>query len=54
MWITVHRVDLRSTFLQELFMWKESDSDFKKCQRLQVSTFYYVYVINLVVMRFQM
>ena len=38
-YITVHRVDLRSTFLQELLMWKESDSDFKKCQRFQVSTF---------------
>ena len=49
-----HRVDLRSTFLQELFMCKESDSDFKKCQRFQVSTFCYVYVINLVVMKFQM
>ena len=35
-------------------MWKESDSDFKKCQRFQVSTFCYVYVIDLVVIRFQM
>ena len=52
MWITVHRVDLRSTFLQELFMWKESDSDFMKCQRFQVSTFYNVYIINLVVTSF--